>query len=340
MVKEKAGSGFALKDVDMPKPGSGEVLIKVKAVGICGSDIPIFNGVRAVPFPLIPGHEFAGEIVEVGEGVNGFKLGDRVAPSLVISCGSCDYCKLGLESMCESLTEIGIDIDGGFAEYVKAPAKVLHRLPDNVNFMEGASVDPVASAYHSVRRASINPADTVVIFGPGPIGLYALQLAKLEGAYKVIIIGAQGDESRLQIASELGADAALLFNNEEELLKKISDLTWGKMADVVIEATGVPEVFPACLKAVRKSGRLGLTGVFHRPTEVLLSQIVKKEITVRGSFCYTWLEFGTCLNLIALGKVRIDKVVSHQLPLSEIGKALEMLSTKEALKVVLEPDVR
>ncbi len=239
--------------------------------------------------------------------------------------------------MCESLTEIGIDIDGGFAEYVKAPAKVLHKLPDYVSFVEGASVDPVASAYHSVRKANINPADTVVIFGPGPIGLYALQLAKLEGAYKVIIIGVQGDESLLQIASELGADAALLSNNEEDLLKKIADLTRGKMADVVIEATGVPEVFPTCLKAVRKSGRLGLTGVFHRPTEVLLSQIVKKEITVRGSFCYTWLEFGTCLNLISSGKVRIDKVVSHQLPLNEIGKALEMLSTKEALKVVLEP---
>lgn len=339
VVKEKAGPGFTFKEVDIPQPGPGEVIIKVRAVGICGSDIPIFNGVRAVPFPLIPGHEFAGEIVEIGEGVSGFNVGDRVAPSLVISCGSCDYCKRGLESMCDSLTEIGIHIDGGFADYAKAPAKVLHKLPDQVTFVEGASVDPVASAYHSVRKANINPADTVVVFGPGPIGLYALQLARIEGASKVIMVGAPGDEERLRIASELGADAVLLTRDQEELLKQIRDLSGGKMADVVIEATGVPEVFATCLEAVRKEGRIGLTGVFHRPTEVLLSQIVKKEITVRGSFCYTWLEFGTCLNLIAAGKVRIDNIVSHRLPLRDMERALEMLNRKEALKIVLEPGV-
>ena len=336
IVKEKPGKGFTLKEVEIPIPRKDEVLIEIKSVGICGSDIPIFKGIREVSYPLIPGHEFSGVIVEAGEEVKKYKKGDRVVAGLVIHCGECVYCKQGLESLCDNIYEIGIHVDGAFTKYVIAPEKTLHKLPENMNFNQGASIDPLASAYRPVKKANISSNDVVAIFGPGPIGLYALQVARAEGAKKIISVGAHGDKERLNLAKELGAD--LVINTEsEDPVEKIKDYTNGEMADVIIEATGVPIVVDTCLKSLCKNGRLSLAGIFHQSTNIFLGPIVRKEFTIKGSICYTWKDFQDCIDLVSSGRVKTESIVTHEFPLAEMAQALELAYNRKSIKIILHP---
>lgn len=337
VVKEKIGPGYVLKEVEVPVIQEDEVLIKVDSVGVCGSDIPIFKGVRQVPIPLIPGHEFSGVIVETGSKVLKFKKGDRVTPGLVRNCGKCLSCREGLESLCDNLLETGIHLDGAFTEYVAVPESTLHIMPDNMSFVEGASVDPVASAYRPVRKAGVSPEDVVVIFGPGPIGLYALQIAKAYGAKKAIMVGTR--ESRLKLARELGADETVnIGEKKEDPVKKIWEFTQGVMADVIIEATGVASSVEMCIQSLKKNGRLSLAGIFHEPVTISqLDQVVRKELNVQGSICYTWKDFQSCIDLISAGKVKVDRIVTHELPLKDIAKALELIDKRQAMKVILHP---
>ena len=335
IVKEKKGPGFAFKEVEVPRPKDDEVLIKVKAVGICGTDVPILKGIREVPIPLIPGHEFAGDIVEVGSKVKNFKVDDRVTPAIVISCGHCYYCRKGLETLCDNIIETGIHVDGAFAEYVTVPEKVLHKLPEDMTYEQGASIDPIASAYHPVKKASIGSEDTVVVFGPGPIGLYAVQIAKAEGAKKVINVGIEGDEERLELAKELGADHTIVSG--PNILEEISRLTDGRMADVVVEATGHPSVFETALSGVRKHGTVIMIGIFHAPATANIAQIVRREIQIKGSICYTWTDYKECMDLVESGKVKVEPMISHTFDLKDMDKALEVIDQRKAIKIILHP---
>ena len=171
VVKEHEGPGFAVKEVPYPVLRDTDVIIKVRSVGICGTDGPILAGTRPVPYPLIPGHEFAGDIVEVGSTVQHLKVGDRVTPCIVIGCGDCDMCIEGKEVLCDNLVETGIHVDGAFAEYVRVPAKVCRKMRDTTTYDQGASVDPVASAYRTVKASRITSKDVCCVYGAGPIGL-------------------------------------------------------------------------------------------------------------------------------------------------------------------------
>jgi len=336
VVKEGPGPGFTLKEVEKPIPGKGEVLIAVKSVGICGSDIPIFKGIRAVSYPLVPGHEFSGDIVEVGTGVKGYKPGDRVTSSIVINCGRCFYCREGEETLCERIREIGIHVNGAFAQYVIVPEHTLHHMPDGMTYNQGASIDPVASAYRAVRKAHITVADVVIVFGPGPIGLYALQLATLEGAKKIIMVGTR--DERLEIAKTLGADLTINIRQQSEYLGEIvKKFTEGHMADVVIEATGRPDTVESCITCVCKGGRVILAGVFHESAVFSVSRLVRSEARIEGSICYTWNEFEVAMGLISTSKVEIKPIVTHELPLSQMSEALKLIDRRQALKVILHP---
>ena len=334
VVKESSGPGFVIKDVPIPRLQPDEVLIKVESAGICGTDIPIFDGVRKVPLPLIPGHEFSGVVVEAGHEVRGFRPGDGVAPGLVINCGRCWYCRQGLETLCDEIVEIGIDIDGGFAEYVKVPAKQLHRIPAGMTFDEAASVDPIASAYHGVKMAQVSSGDTVVVLGPGPIGLYALQIAKVEGAKKTVVVGTR--ESRLLVAKELGADVLIMLGKEDPV-PIVHELTDGRGADVVIEATGSPESIDLALSLARKAGRVHLLGIFHEPAKLSARAVVRKEANIKGSFCYTWQDFQHCLDLLATKRVTVRPIVTHTFALEQMGEALNTIKQRRGIKVLLHP---
>lgn len=337
VIKDRPGPGFILKEVATPEPTDDEVLIKVKSVGICGSDIPIFKGIREVNLPLIPGHEFSGVIMQKGKNVSKFEEGESVVPGLVVHCGECDYCKQGLESLCDHIYEIGIHVDGAFAEYVVVPEKTLHRLPEKMSFNQGASIDPIASAYRVVRKAVITSRDVVAIFGPGPIGLYALQIAKAEGAFKIAVIGAMGDEQRLDLAKKLGADV-IINGQTEDPVRAVREFTNGEMADVVIEATGAPNVIEPCLYSLRKNGRLGLAGIFHQPVAVPLGDIVRREFNIRGSICYTWNDFQACIDLVSSGRVAIEPLITHEFRLKDMTEALKMAYNRESIKIILHPN--
>lgn len=336
IVKEKPGPGFTVREVEIPTCAADEVLIKVVSVGICGSDMPIFSGIRQVPLPFIPGHEYSGVIVETGSRVSKYKKGDKVVPSVIRNCLTCSFCREGDEILCDHLLETGIHVNGAFAEFVTVPEHSLHPLPENLSFVEAAMTDPVASAYRPVKKAQITTEEVVTIFGPGPIGLLALQAAKAEGAKKVIVVGTRA--SRLNIALELGADEVVNIGEKgENAAQKIREFTNGRMSDVIIEATGQVSVLPMCIDSLRKKGRLVLAGIFHEETSVALASIVRRELTICGSICYTYQDFEHCLDLISSGKIKVKPLITHELPLKDAEKAQHLIKTREALKVVLHP---
>ncbi|MDR7434567.1 MAG: alcohol dehydrogenase catalytic domain-containing protein [Armatimonadota bacterium] len=335
VLKEQPGPGFVLKDVEEPVPRPQWVVIEVKAAGICGTDIPIFDGIRHVPVPLIPGHEISGVVARKGRGVDQLEVGDRVAIDLVISCGDCRSCRRGDDSLCDRIQEIGIDLDGGFAQYVAVPARNAFKLPANLSFLDGASIDPIASAYHAVRQAFITAKDTVAIVGPGPIGLYALQLVRAEGARRTVMVGTR--PSRLEVAKSLGADAVVDLSWEDPV-EAVLRANEGRLADIVIEATGNPDAVETACQVASKKGKIVLAGIFHQEARVHPQHIVRKELRVRGSFCYTREDFATCIQLVADGRVRTAPLITHVLPLDQIGEGLRLIKNREAIKVILEPN--
>ncbi len=334
VVKEGPGAGFALRDVPRPRPLPGTVIVRVKAVGICGTDIPIFDGIRSVPYPLIPGHEIAGIIDEVGPGVEGWQVGDRVVVGLVVGCGTCEYCRRGDEPLCPNIRELGIHVDGGYAEYLRAPASTLHRLPEDMSFVAGASADPVASSYRGIRRLRINPEDRVVIFGPGPIGLYALQAVAAHSPRVLMMVGRSPE--RLQVALDLGA-THVFSTRQGDVAQAVAEVTGGRMANIIIEATGNPAVMPDLLQVAARGAHILLVGIFHQPTTIHLDPLVRHELQIKGSFCYNWDDLEASIELLRRGIVRTDGIVTHVLPLAEMSKALELIKNRQAIKVILEP---
>lgn len=334
VVKEGPAPGFALREVPRPRAEPGTVVVRVKAVGICGTDIPIFDGVRQVPYPLIPGHEIAGVIDEVGPGVEDWRVGDRVVVGLIIGCGQCTYCHRGEESLCLNIRELGIHVNGGFAEYVQAPVSTLHRLPDEMSFIEGATADPLASSYRGVRRLGVSPDDRVVIFGPGPIGLYALQALRAHNPSVLMVVGRS--PGRLAVARHLGATHTVSAR-EEDVASAVAEATCRHMASVVVEATGNPAAVPRLVEVAAPGARVLLVGIFHQPATFHLDPLVRHELRLEGSFCYNWDDLEASIELLRRRIVRTDGVVTHVLPLTEMGKALELIKRREAIKVILEP---
>lgn len=336
IVKEQSGAGYVIMNLSKPIPKENEVLIKVKAVGICGSDITIFKGLRDMHLPMIPGHEFAGEIVEIGKEVTNYEIGDRVAPSIVRSCGQCSYCKNNLGNLCDNIIETGIHVDGAFAEYVAVPEDVIHILPDSMTFEEGASIDPIACAYHAFKEVKLDNKTNVAILGQGAIGLYAMQIARLKGASRIICIGKEGNERRLELAKDLGADDIINLG-KEKLLDRVGRILDGKMPDIVIDATGSPDGFQLSIELVKKKGAIIIVGIPNRPSIINASEIVRKEIQIIGSICYTKNDFTECIVLVESKKIKTKPIISHAFDLENIDEALRVIEEKKGLKIILYP---
>lgn len=336
VVKEQEGPGFSVKDVPYPALREDDVIIKVKSVGICGTDGPILAGTRKVPWPLIPGHEFAGDVVEAGSRVKALKAGDRVTPCIVIGCGDCDMCIEGKEVLCDNLVETGIHVDGAFAEYVRVPAKVCRKMRDTTTYDQGASIDPVASAYRTVKASSITSKDVCVVYGPGPIGLYAVQLIKLRGAKKVICVGTDVDKERLRLAEKLGADE-VVNAPAENVQERIREITGGKMADYVQDCVGVPGVPVSAMDLLKKGGTYAVTGLYHSLPEVDLGKVVRSEIRIYGTICYTRQEFEECLNFVEDGRVKTEPLITHHFPLQEMEKAFAVMQSRQCMKIMMHP---
>lgn len=335
IVKEDIKDLYKLKEVKIPEIRDDEVLIRVKKAGICGTDIPIIKGERKISLPLIPGHEFSGDIVSIGKDVVNLKLGDRVTATIVISCGSCYYCRNNMESLCDNIIETGIHKDGAFAEYVALPEKVVFKLPDELDYEEGASIDPIASSYHGIKKAGPSPDSKVVIFGPGPIGLYAFQILKSMGVKEIYLVGKSSCEKRLKIAKEFGA-CSIINLDEENLFESIHSITKGKMADLVIDASNSVIGFQDRINVLRKNGKMITIGIPHLYASVDISDIVRREISIIGSMCYTKGDFQDCINLVLDKKVVVKPIISHKVNINNFGEGLRLIESGEALKVMVE----
>jgi 2-desacetyl-2-hydroxyethyl bacteriochlorophyllide A dehydrogenase len=328
--------GVAVEPRERPTPGEGEAVVAVERAGICGSDFPMWTGDRDVPEGHVPGHEFAGRVVETGPKVPDVATeGTPVTARIASGCGTCPYCRRGQVRLCTDIRELGVTYDGAFAEYALVDAETLHRIPEGMDYAEAASVDPAASAHRGVRQLEIDAGDSVVVVGPGPIGLYGVQLALAEGASPVVMLGTR--ESRNSVARDLGADATINVR-EEDVDARLAEEVGPEGADAVLEATGNAAAIPSAIDAARKGGAVSLVGLAHQPVESLeFWSFVRSEKTVQGAFLYTYDEFQTCLDLFDDGTLTTEGVLTHTLPLSEVDRGFRLVDDREAIKVHLEP---
>lgn len=335
-VVEKPEVG-RLKNIPKPQPQAHEVLIRVKACGICGTDLHILHGEYVASYPIVPGHEIAGIVEEVGDKVEYFSKGDKVVVNPNLSCGKCYYCRRGLVHFCENWKAIGIHINGGYAEYVVVPEANVYKLPNNTSLLEASFAEPLACCIRGQDLANIKLGDRVVVLGLGPIGLLHVQLAKLRGAS--LIIGIDIVEKRINKAEKLGADIvlnALKCNVVDEVLR----ITNKKGVDVVIEATGVPKVLKDALKMLDYGGRLLVFGVAppHAKVEISPYTIFKKEIKILGSFTNPFTT-ERAVSLITSNRLNFKEIISHVISLNDVPKFLPIVEKEKekVIKVIITP---
>ena len=340
LVKYAKGEGnMEIRDVPEPVAGKDQITIEVKATGICGSDLHIYHDDIVIPLrpPVVTGHEFSGVIADVGEGVSGWKVGDRVVSETAYEfCGTCEYCITGFYNRCNQRKTLGYWYNGAFTRYTVVPAARVHRLPDNVDFVAGALTEPLACVTHAVLELTqITVGDVALITGPGAIGLMTMQVAKVQGA-TVIIAGTAKDVERLAVAQQLGADNTVNVQ-EQNLLEKIHALTNSRGVDVVLECSGNEKAVDDGFLAVKKGGRFTQIGLFSKPITIDFEKIAVKEIKATGSFGSRWTSWEKALRLMAQEKVQLRPLVSDVLPITEWEHAFTMFEEKKGLKLVLTP---
>lgn len=341
LFKTAEGPGnMELREAPVPTPGPGEVLVEVKYAGICGSDLHIYHSDIAIPVrpPVITGHEFAGVITALGQGVTGWSVGERVtAETAVIRCDTCHYCRTGFYNVCPERRTLGYWVNGVFAKYTVVPARNLHRLPPNVDFLLGAMTEPTACCVHAVNELTdIRGGDVVAVIGPGPIGLVCLQLARAEGA-DVVVLGTTKDEPRLEIARRLGAVATVDVLTQDPVAE-LADLTRGKGPDVVLECSGSPAGANLGLNLVRRQGQYTQVGLFGRKIEIDFERICYKEAKVTGSIGSIWTAWDKALRFMASGRIDLAPLAADVLPLTEWQEGFRKFEAKEGLKLFLEPE--
>lgn len=324
-------------DVEDPMPGPGEVLVRVGACGICGTDLHIFRGEFPAEYPVIPGHEFSGEVVSVGAGVSTVKIGDRVAVNPNIACGKCYYCKRGAVHFCENWAAIGIHRNGACAEYVPVPEQNVHKIPEKLSFEEAAFAEPVACCLHGQDLLDLRHGNTVAIFGLGPIGLIHAQLARHSGAS--VIIGVDIIRDRVERGKRVGLDYALNAK-EVDVVGEVRRLTGGRGVDRVIEASGSPAALRQAVEIAGHGSRILVFGVAppEEAVQVRPFEIYRKEIAIMGSFINPFTT-GRAVQVLASGTVRIDPLVSHRICIDDIPAYYDKLLKKEEgiLKVLVIP---
>jgi len=313
---------------------SGEVLVKVMACGICGTDLHIIEGSSRSSPPVVLGHEYVGIIADVGTGSHGFETGDFVAVDPNSSCGTCFHCRRGEVHLCERLRALGVDIDGGMAEFCIVPASQLYRLPKTMTPETAAIIEPLSCAVHGIDRARIRPGDTVVILGGGSVGLLLLQLAKVSGASRVSVV--EPVEWKRTLAARIGADD-VVDPGRGALLEYVMDIT-GVGADVVIECAGKPETVAASLKLARRGGTVMIFGVCPLGQTVPMepNSVYFKELTIVGSYVNPHT-FDRAIALLAAKKVSIEHFAIHKFPLDAVADALNMLSEGKTTKSLIVP---
>jgi L-iditol 2-dehydrogenase len=332
---------FAVEELTAPTAQPGEVLVRVRACGICGSDVHGMDGStgRRIP-PLVMGHEAAGEIAAVGPGVTAWKAGDRVTFDSTVYCGECWFCRRGDVNLCDNRQVLGVSCgdyrrQGAFAEYVAVPQRILYRLPDKITFEQAAMVEAVSVAVHAVARTPGLRDAAAVVVGVGMIGLLVVQALKVAGCKQIIVIDLESD--RLELARRRGATTSFKAD-EADLPAKIRALTEGRGADAAFEVVGLSPTLKTAIDCVRKGGSVTLVGNLKPQVDLPLQAIVTRQLTLIGS-CASAGEYPECLELIASGQINVTEFISATPPLAEGAQWFARLyaGEKGLMKVLLKP---
>jgi L-iditol 2-dehydrogenase len=330
-----------IADLPAPVPGEDEILVRVAACGICGSDVHGYDGTsgRRIP-PIVMGHEAAGVVASVGAGVSKFKPGDRVTFDSTVYCGQCEFCLRGEINLCNNRQVVGVSCGdyrraGAFAEYVVVPQRICYHLPEGLEFQEAAMLEAISVALHAVRVSEMKGGETALVIGAGMIGLLTLQAVRAAGASKVWI--ADIDRTRLETAESIGADETLLLSGGE-LVKEILRRTGGKGVDLVLEAVGREETIAASIASVRKGGTVTLIGNISPEVKIPLQVVVSRQIRLQGS-CASSGEYPQAMELLASGKINVKPLITAVAPLSDGPRWFARLHAGEPnlMKVVLNP---
>jgi L-iditol 2-dehydrogenase len=318
------------EDVPVPKTTAGEVLVKVRTAGVCGSDIPRVMTKGTYSFPLVPGHEFAGEVAQIGDGVSTFNVGDRVAVFPLIPCGKCAYCQIGEYAQCDDYDYLGSRRDGGFAEYVAAPADNLVPIPDNVDFDCAAMTEPASVALHALRRTGVDPGDSVAILGAGPIGIILAQWARICGAGRIFLTDIV--DEKLDVARRYSFKDCINAK-QEDAVERIVEETDGRGADICIEAAGTAATFEQSLRIARKLGKVilmgNVTGDVVIP-ERTASAILRGQLTIYGTWNSSFTavpknEWRTALQFMSSGALNLKPLITHKFKLDQVNDAFDMM---------------
>mgnify|MGYP002849455147 CR=1 FL=1 len=336
-----------IDEITIPDVLPGTALVKIMATTICGTDFKVLRGdFPGTRFPHVPGHEWSGEVVAIGEGVDELCPGDRVGAEPHVGCGRCRMCLEGTYNLCENYgrvdkghAHIGFTTNGGLAEYAVVPSKALHRLPQNLTFGQGAFIESVGVALYATERVGIEAGEGVLVLGPGAIGFCATQIARARGAGKIVLAGTR--DERLQLGEELGCDAVVNVCNEKDPVETVRSHFDGRGADVVVELAGSSEAGQQAILSARRGGRIVLAGSTSpgRMLNVDLSQVVRGHLNIYGSVANPKWICRRGLEMISRGYVNVDPLLTHKMPLEKFGEALEIFRARKggAYRVMMYP---
>jgi len=340
LMKMALGPGhIELVDVPRPSPGAGQIMVEIHYAGICGSDLHIQDGDIQLNLrpPVIMGHEFSGTIAVLGEGVQGFRVGQPVVSETAFyTCGRCVACNTGNDNVCEHKSLIGFVYPGVFTEYVILPVKRVHPLPEGISMLGAVMAEPLACVVRGLyEQVHITPGDVVVVAGPGAMGLLSAQLAKAAGA-KVVVTGMPQDAERFEMALKLGADRVIDVANED-VRALVFEMTGGEGADVYVEASGAPAAARMGLEVTRRRGQYLQLGLAGAPFEIDFAKIAYREIAVLGTLGQKWTAWERGLKLLSSGKVVTEPLLTDVFALTEWETAFQKFRSKQGIKIAMTP---
>ena len=332
-----APHSVALQDKPVPEIGEHDVLLSVRAVGVCGSDLHQWHGTHSWPvnYPCVLGHEFSGEIVQTGKHVTQFKESDRVvSETAAVIDPTSPFSRTGLYNLDPGRLGFGYGVDGAMTHYVRVPERCLHAIPDTLSYEKAALTEPCSVAYNAVCiQSRIRPGDTVLVIGPGPIGLLCSALAKLNGAGHVIVAGLASDAYRLTVAQEMGAD----YTTSEDVIEYVRNWGDGHGVDLVIDAAGVSSTLQVAIACVRPAGQITKVGWGPQPMNYSLDAMVQKAVTLQGSFSHNWPIWERVIQLLASGQLDITPILNRVASLEEWQSCFTGMLEGDYVKTVLKP---
>jgi L-iditol 2-dehydrogenase len=337
----KPGS-VEVREVAIPEIGEDEVLLQVGAVSVCGSDVHQYHASQSWPVnvPVILGHEFGGVVAKAGKRVKTIKEGDRVVSETAsYICGQCMMCRTGAYNLCPQRKGFGYGINGAMAGFVRVPERTLHHIPDSLSFEKAALTEPCCVGYNAViEKSKVKPGDTVVVFGPGPIGLLCAEMARLAGAGNLIVAGMASDKLRLEAALELGATHVVNLQ-ETDLKELVLSLGDGLGAHLVVDAAGASAALKSALDIVRPGGQITKVGWGPQPLGFSIDPLVQKAVTLQGSFSHTFQNWEMVVSMLASGQINLKPIISRVAYLEDWKDCFDGMHNGNYVKTVLQPKV-